>query len=115
MNIEIWPVTKPVPYPNNPRKNEAAVESVMASLRAFGFRQPLVVDKRGVVIAGHTRLAAAIKMGLQEVPVHVADLTEEHLFLAVARHLPKDPPPRTSRSAAQQVSEALSSEFPCAR
>ncbi|HMV18450.1 MAG TPA: Rap1a/Tai family immunity protein [Zoogloea sp.] len=44
-----------------------------------------------------------------------ADLTEEHLFQAVARHLPKDPPPRTSRSAAQQVSEALSSEFPCAR
>lgn len=44
-----------------------------------------------------------------------ADLTEERLFQAVARHLPKEPPPRPSRSAAQQVSEALITEFPCAR
>src|SRR5262249_24244481 len=57
---------------NNPRLNDAAVEAVAASIRAFGFRQPIVVDVRGVIIAGHTRYKAALKLGLEEVPVHVA-------------------------------------------
>src|SRR6266851_3910808 len=60
------------PYENNPRINEAAVDAVAASIRQFGFRQPLVVDEAGVIIVGHTRYKAALKLGLTEVPVHVA-------------------------------------------
>ena len=60
------------PYPNNPRHNDAAVDVVAASIRAFGFRQPLVVDEAGVIVVGHTRYKAAIKLGMTEVPVHVA-------------------------------------------
>ena len=70
--VEQWPTAKPKPYPRNPRHNEAAVAKVAASIRAFGFRQPLVVDEQGVIIAGHTRLLAARQLGLPTVPVHVA-------------------------------------------
>jgi DNA modification methylase len=56
--------------------NEQAVEAVAKSLREFGFRQPIVVDAEGVIIVGHTRFKAALKLGLKQVPVHVAtDLT----------------------------------------
>jgi hypothetical protein len=60
------------PYENNPRINDAAVDAVAASIRAFGFRQPIVVDEEGIIIVGHTRYKAALKLGLKEVPVHVA-------------------------------------------
>jgi len=75
--IESWPTDKPRPYPHNPRKiSDVAIGKVAASIREFGFRQPIVVDGDGVVIAGHTRLAAASSLGLAEVPVHIArDLT----------------------------------------
>jgi DNA modification methylase len=74
LNIENWPVDKPIPYARNARKLSAqAVEKVAASLREYGFRQPIVVDKAGTVICGHTRLQAARKLGLAEVPVHVAE------------------------------------------
>jgi site-specific DNA-methyltransferase (adenine-specific) len=63
------------PYPGNPRQNDEAVDAVAASLQEFGFRQPIVVDAEGVIIVGHTRWRAAKKIGLTEVPVHVADLT----------------------------------------
>jgi site-specific DNA-methyltransferase (adenine-specific) len=72
MEIKMMPVTEVKPYPDNPRKNEKAIEAVATSIRTFGFRQPLVVDAAGVVIIGHTRLAAAKFLGLPEVPVHVA-------------------------------------------
>jgi ParB-like chromosome segregation protein Spo0J len=66
-----------VPYARNPRKNTAAVDKVAASLREFGFRQPIVVDTDYTVIAGHTRLLAAKKLGLTEIPIHIAEgLTE---------------------------------------
>ena len=58
------------PYPDNPRDNDAAVEAVAASIREFGFRQPIVVDTAGVIVVGHTRYKAAIALGLSEVPVH---------------------------------------------
>ena len=58
------------PYPGNPRRNDPAVDAVAKSLREFGFRQPIVVD--GVIVVGHTRFKAALKLGLAEVPVHVA-------------------------------------------
>lgn len=68
------------PYPNNPRLNDAAVDAVAESIRQFGFRQPVVVDEEGVVVCGHTRLKAAQKLGLEQVPVHVArDLTPEQI------------------------------------
>lgn len=66
------PIGAVKPYPGNPRKNEAAVAKVSASIREFGFRQPIVTDEEGVVIAGHTRLLAAQALGLEAVPVHVA-------------------------------------------
>jgi DNA modification methylase len=59
-------------YPGNPRQNARAVSKVAESIREFGWRQPLVVDADGVVIAGHTRLLAAQRLGLKTVPVHVA-------------------------------------------
>lgn len=66
------------PYEQNPRKNDAAVARVAASIRDFGFKQPIVVDKDKIVIAGHTRLLAAISLGMKTVPVVVADdLTED--------------------------------------
>ena len=66
------------PYPGNPRCNDAAVDAVAASIKAFGFRQPIVVDADGVIIVGHTRWKAAKKIGLKKVPVHVAtDLSPE--------------------------------------
>lgn len=60
------------PYPDNPRDNDAAVEAVANSIRTFGWRVPIVVDRDGVIVAGHTRYKAALKLDLAEVPVHVA-------------------------------------------
>ncbi|HEX2837060.1 MAG TPA: DNA modification methylase [Phycisphaerales bacterium] len=68
----MWPIDRPTPYQGNPRKNDAAVDMVAKSISDFGFRVPIVVDKGGVIICGHTRLKAAQKLGLAEVPVHVA-------------------------------------------
>jgi hypothetical protein len=65
-------------FPGNPRKNAAAVAPVIASLRAFGFRQPIVVDAERVIVVGDTRFQAAQALGLAQVPVHVAlDLTAQ--------------------------------------
>jgi DNA modification methylase len=78
LNIEQWPVSRPVPYGRNARKiPQKAVDKVAASIQEFSFRQPIVVDTKGVIIAGHTRLLAAKKLGLETVPVHIAvGLTE---------------------------------------
>jgi DNA modification methylase len=72
MHVEMRPIDSIRPYENNPRLNDAAVDAVAASIKAFGFRQPVVVDEDGVIIVGHTRYKAALKLGLTEVPVHVA-------------------------------------------
>lgn len=61
------------PYANNPRKNDEAVEAVANSIREFGWKQPIVVDTDGVIIVGHTRYKAAQMLGLETVPVLVAD------------------------------------------
>jgi hypothetical protein len=60
------------PYENNPRSNEKAIARVAESLTEFGWQQPIVVDGRGVIIAGHTRYEAAKLLGMEVVPVHVA-------------------------------------------
>jgi DNA modification methylase len=71
--IELWPIGRPQPYAKNARTTPVrAIESVAASLKEFGWRQPIVVDAKDVIIAGHKRLLAAQKLGMTEVPVHVA-------------------------------------------
>ena len=78
--IEIRPIDSVIPYDKNPRINDKAVDAVAASLQEFGFRQPIVVDRTGVIVAGHTRYLSAKKLGLTKVPVHVAtDLTPEQV------------------------------------
>jgi DNA modification methylase len=72
MHLEMRPLADIKPYESNPRHNDDAVDAVAASIRAFGFRQPIVVDVDGVILVGHTRYKAALKLGLKEVPVHVA-------------------------------------------
>jgi hypothetical protein len=80
MKIELRKLSEIKPYPGNPRNNEDAVDAVAQSIRQFGFRQPIVVDAQGVIICGHTRYNAALKLGLEKVPVHVAaDLTPEQI------------------------------------
>jgi ParB-like chromosome segregation protein Spo0J len=80
MNVELRPLAEIKPYEKNPRMNDAAVDAVAESIRRFGFRQPIVVDGDGVIVCGHTRWKAAQKLGLEQVPVHVAkDLTPEQI------------------------------------
>lgn len=78
MQVENWNIEDVKPYENNPRKNDEAVEKVANSIKEFGWQQPIVVDKDGIVIVGHTRLKAAQELELDEVPVLVAkDLTDD--------------------------------------
>ena len=81
MKIEIADITSIKPYENNPRKlSDTAIEKVAMSLKEYGFRQPIVVDKDRVIVAGHTRYRASKKLGLKQVPVSVIDnLTEEQI------------------------------------
>lgn len=61
------------PYENNPRINDNAVDSVMNSIKEFGFKVPIVITKDNVIVAGHTRYKASLKLGLDEVPCIIAD------------------------------------------
>ena len=72
MKITETSIASVIPYARNPRKNAAAVSKVAASLKEYGFRQPIVCDEAMVVIAGHTRLQAAQSLGMKTVPVHIA-------------------------------------------
>lgn len=68
------------PYDKNPRKNDQSVEAVANSIREFGWQQPIVVDKNGEIICGHTRYKAAKKLGAVEVPCVIADnLSDEQI------------------------------------
>ena len=75
--LQMWPPSRCIPYARNARIiPDSAVGKVAASIKEFGFKQPIVVDAEGVIIAGHTRLLAAERLGLKAVPVIVAsDLT----------------------------------------
>lgn len=76
--IEMMKAGDLIPYFFNPRNNDAAVDMVAESIREFGFKNPIIIDKENVIIAGHTRLKAALKLGIDEVPVIVAaDLSED--------------------------------------
>lgn len=76
-----WEPIKSIrPYEKNPRRNDEAVDAVAASIKEFGWQQPIVVDKDGVIIVGHTRYKAAKKLKCDTVPVVVADdLTEDQV------------------------------------
>lgn len=80
MEIEKLSVDELVPYHNNPRHNEEAIKYVAESIREFGFKVPIVIDKDNVIVAGHTRLEASKLLGLESVPViRAVDLTEEQV------------------------------------
>ena len=69
-----------IPYQNNPRRNDKAVDAVAASIKQFGFKQPIVIDKDNVIVCGHTRYKAAQKLRLKEVPCIMADdLTDDQI------------------------------------
>jgi DNA modification methylase len=72
MLVEMRSITDIKPYPHNPRRNDRAIAAVAASIKEFGFRQPIVVDEDSVIVVGSTRYRAALQLGLQTVPVHVA-------------------------------------------
>jgi DNA modification methylase len=72
MIVELRSLDSIKPYPDNPRQNDSGVQAVANSIRAFGFRSPIVVDEHDVILAGHTRYLAAARLGLEQVPVHVA-------------------------------------------
>lgn len=80
LTVKEMQVDEIIPYENNPRKNDSAVEKVAASIQEFGFKVPIIIDKNNVVVAGHTRLKAAKHLGLKTVPVILADdLTEDQI------------------------------------
>ena len=77
MKVKTVKIEEVIPYVRNPRQNKDAIAKVSASLKEFGWQQPIVVDKDMVVIAGHTRLEAARTLGMDKVPVQIAeDLTD---------------------------------------
>ncbi len=80
MKVSLVAIDKVLPYARNPRINEQAVGKVAASIKEFGWKQPIVVDAEMVIIVGHTRLLAAQQLNLKEVPVLIADdLTPEQV------------------------------------
>lgn len=98
IKIEEIPLADITPYENNPRQNDNAVEKVVESIRAFGFKVPLVIDADGVIVTGHTRYKAAQQLGLEKVPcIRATDLTPEQV--------------RAFRIADNKVSEFASWDF----
>ena len=80
MKIEFKQINELIPYLNNPRKNDKSVEKVAKSIKEFGFKVPIVIDKNNTIITGHTRLKASLLLNLNNVPCIVADdLTEEQI------------------------------------
>jgi len=80
MKIEDIKLADLVPYEHNPRKNDKSVDKVAASIKEFGFKAPIVIDKNNVIVCGHTRYKAAKKLGLDTVPcIRADDLTDEQI------------------------------------
>ena len=80
LEIKYIPIDNIKPYKNNPRLNEEAIPYVMNSIKEFGFKNPIILDKNNVIVAGHTRLESAKRLDMKEVPViYVDDLTEEQV------------------------------------
>ena len=80
MRIINKPIDEIIPYDKNPRHNDEAVEAVATSIREYGFKVPIIIDKDNIIVAGHTRVKAAKRLGMTEVPCIVADdLTDEQV------------------------------------
>lgn len=80
LEIKYIPIDDIKPYKNNPRLNEDAIPYVMNSIKEFGFKNPIILDKNNVIVAGHTRLESAKRLDMKEAPVIYADdLTEEQI------------------------------------
>lgn len=80
LKIEYKDINELIPYINNPRINDGAVDKVASSIKNFGFKNPIIIDKDNEIIAGHTRLKAARKLGLDEIPtIKAEDLTDEQV------------------------------------
>lgn len=80
MNIQTIDIKDLKPYEKNPRKNDDAVKYVAESIKQFGFKVPIVIDKDNVIVAGHTRYKACKKLGIEQVPCVIADdLTDEQI------------------------------------
>ena len=80
MEIITKKIDEVIPYEKNPRKNDDAVDYVAKSIKEFGFKVPIIIDKDNVIVTGHTRLKAAKKLKLKEVPCILADdLTDEQI------------------------------------
>lgn len=77
MKIILKKIYEVKPYWRNPRNNHAVIEALKKSIKEFGFNQPVVIDKDGIVIVGHARLKACIELGFTEVPCVVADITPQ--------------------------------------
>jgi DNA modification methylase len=73
LQIQTWPIDRLIPYARNPRKNDAAVDRMCASIQEFGFKIPCLVRSDGEVVDGHLRLKAARKLGIPEIPVILCD------------------------------------------
>lgn len=80
MKIISMDIAKIKPYENNPRYNDVAIEEVAKSIKQYGFKVPMVLDKNNVIVTGHTRYEASKLLGLKSVPVIIADdLTDEQI------------------------------------
>lgn len=80
MKIEYKGIEELIPYENNPRINDHAVDYVANSIKEFGFKNPIIIDKDNIIVAGHTRLKACEKLGIKRVPTIIADdLTEDQI------------------------------------
>jgi len=80
LTIEYLGIDGIKPYEKNPRKNKQAIEIVMKSIQEFGFKNPIILDKENVIVAGHTRLEAAKRLGLKEVPtIKAEELTKNQI------------------------------------
>ena len=73
IELHHWPVGKLIPYGRNPRKNDHVIEQMAGAIQEFGFRIPIIAKSTGEVVDGHLRLKAALHLGLETVPVVLAD------------------------------------------
>jgi len=80
MQIENIDIKQLKPYQNNPRKNDRAIDKVAESIKLFGFKIPVILDRNDVIVCGHTRVKAAEKLGIKIIPcIYANDLTDEQI------------------------------------
>ena len=80
LKIEYVDINSIKPYKKNPRKNEEAIPYVMESIKQFGFKNPVILDKDNVIVCGHTRIEGAKRLGITEIPcIYADDLTDEQI------------------------------------